>query len=154
VIDRNRVERVIQDGPLNSRGWVFQERLLSPRVVHFGAKQVVRECEHRTACETQPDRAHGLTPFRATKGFVTGVKQIHHGKDGRLVRDSRYIYNHWRNVVQCYSGLKLTYATDVLVAIGGLAQVMQDAIGDEYLLVSGEMMSFTRCSGNAPGQQI
>ncbi|RYP70250.1 hypothetical protein DL771_005553 [Monosporascus sp. 5C6A] len=44
----------IDDAPLYSRGWVVQERLLSPRTVHFGAEQVFWECPELAACESFP----------------------------------------------------------------------------------------------------
>ncbi|KAF1950211.1 HET-domain-containing protein, partial [Byssothecium circinans] len=40
--------------PLNERGWVFQERLFSPRVVHFEREQVFWECSVSALCETYP----------------------------------------------------------------------------------------------------
>ncbi len=39
---------------LNVRAWVLQERLLSPRVLHFDRDQLVWECNERTACERYP----------------------------------------------------------------------------------------------------
>jgi hypothetical protein len=39
--------------PLNQRGWVVQERLLSPRTIHF-ATPVFWECRELIACETYP----------------------------------------------------------------------------------------------------
>jgi len=40
--------------PLNCRGWVFQERLLSPRSVYFAEEQVHWECCEQQFCETYP----------------------------------------------------------------------------------------------------
>ncbi|KAK0702794.1 heterokaryon incompatibility protein-domain-containing protein [Lasiosphaeris hirsuta] len=39
---------------LNKRAWVLQERLLSPRVLHFGRNQVFWECGELEACEIYP----------------------------------------------------------------------------------------------------
>jgi hypothetical protein len=33
-------ENEVIDAPLNKRAWVFQERYLSPRILHFGARQL------------------------------------------------------------------------------------------------------------------
>lgn len=38
----------IDESVLYTRGWVFQERLLSPRVIHFGKEQVYWECRETT----------------------------------------------------------------------------------------------------------
>lgn len=40
--------------PLLSRGWVLQERLLSPRVVYLGGKELLWECIHHVASERCP----------------------------------------------------------------------------------------------------
>lgn len=37
--------------PLLTRGWVFQERLLSPRLIHFCSNELVWECADETNCE-------------------------------------------------------------------------------------------------------
>ncbi|KAK7921526.1 heterokaryon incompatibility protein-domain-containing protein, partial [Apiospora marii] len=43
---------IISDrAPLLSRGWVFQERLLAPRVLHFCGMELVWECRQSTVCE-------------------------------------------------------------------------------------------------------
>ena len=47
-------DRNILRAPLNRRAWVLQERLLAPRTIHFGSKQVFWECCELEACETFP----------------------------------------------------------------------------------------------------
>lgn len=37
--------------PLLRRGWVYQERLLSPRVLHFCEKELVWECQESSTCQ-------------------------------------------------------------------------------------------------------
>jgi hypothetical protein len=39
------------DLPLLGRGWVFQERLLSPRILHFGQDELMWGCMEFTSCE-------------------------------------------------------------------------------------------------------
>lgn len=39
------------ESPLLSRGWVFQERVLSPRVLHFCKQELVWECGQESSCE-------------------------------------------------------------------------------------------------------
>ncbi|KAI1426500.1 heterokaryon incompatibility protein-domain-containing protein [Xylaria sp. FL1777] len=52
------VERNVSLAPLNTRGWVMQERLLSRRILHFGAEMIYWECCGRSASEFNP---HGYT---------------------------------------------------------------------------------------------
>jgi len=50
--------RNVDLAPLNTRGWVMQERLLSRRILHFGANMLYWECCRRSASELNP---HGYT---------------------------------------------------------------------------------------------
>jgi hypothetical protein len=43
--------------PLQQRAWVFQERFLSPRILHYGRNQVSWECQTLFACEAYPGGA-------------------------------------------------------------------------------------------------
>jgi hypothetical protein len=45
-------QRDVEEGVLNTRGWVFQERALSRRTIHFTSNQVYWECGHGVHCET------------------------------------------------------------------------------------------------------
>ncbi|KAK4141692.1 uncharacterized protein C8A04DRAFT_13843 [Dichotomopilus funicola] len=40
--------------PIFTRGWVFQERFLSPRVLHFGRDELSFECLEATVCQCSP----------------------------------------------------------------------------------------------------
>jgi hypothetical protein len=42
----------VEESVLNSRGWVFQERALSRRILHFSAAQTYWECGVGVHCET------------------------------------------------------------------------------------------------------
>jgi hypothetical protein len=42
----------VEDGELNKRGWVFQERALSRRTIYFTEKQTYWECGEGVRCET------------------------------------------------------------------------------------------------------
>lgn len=44
----------LDDAPLFQRGWVLQERLLSPRQLIFGKHQVMWQCWEEEACEATP----------------------------------------------------------------------------------------------------
>ncbi len=42
----------VEEGALNKRGWVLQERALSTRSIHFTSTQVYWECGQGVHCET------------------------------------------------------------------------------------------------------
>ena len=41
--------------PLNQRGWVMQERLLSRRIIHFSQDKIHWQCCNIAACEAFPE---------------------------------------------------------------------------------------------------
>lgn len=54
--------------PLLSRGWAFQERILSPRVLHFCKEELVWECREESVCE-----CGSLTPYPVTNPRAQAV---------------------------------------------------------------------------------
>jgi hypothetical protein len=59
-------ERGVGQAPLNTRGWVMQERLLSRRILHFGSDMIYWECCIRSASELRP---HGYIYNKFTDDF-------------------------------------------------------------------------------------
>lgn len=47
-------EEHVAGTPLNKRDWVFQERLLAPKTVHFTETRIFLQCPHILALETDP----------------------------------------------------------------------------------------------------
>jgi hypothetical protein len=45
----------VNNAKVNQRGWVLQERLMAPRVLHFCHDQIAWECSRRDAAECFPD---------------------------------------------------------------------------------------------------
>ncbi|KAM0806286.1 heterokaryon incompatibility protein-domain-containing protein, partial [Usnea florida] len=109
----------VDAAPLNSRAWVFQERLLAPRILHYGRNQLFWECLELDACETYPD---GL-PCTDT------VPHSNYRDPG----ERSLMYKYWHKLVEVYSSRNLTRAEDKLVAISGLAKRVQSCLDDEYL---------------------
>ena len=44
-------DKEVEEAKLNTRAWVMQERFLSCRTIHFGAKQMNWECGKGVYCE-------------------------------------------------------------------------------------------------------
>ena len=51
----------IEKTELNRRGWVLQERYMSPRTVYFGREQLFWECRQFQACESMPSGLQSST---------------------------------------------------------------------------------------------
>lgn len=109
-------------GHLSKRGWVFQERNISSRIVHFGQQQVYWECAELEVNEIWP----------------VEVPSFHRTADGYLGRPhlNNYrlrTYGLWKRIVHEYSKTELTYDSDKLPALAGTANEMGRSRKDEYL---------------------
>lgn len=106
--------------PSNSRGWIVQERALSPRTLYIHKQLLIWQCHDLTACDTFP------------RGFpdTSIVGQV---LEGRLLSSHGNQIKTWMNVVRKYSQAQLTFDGDKLIAIGGVAQHMASAIDAQYL---------------------
>ena len=123
IFDRNEMERAIYDSPLSKRAWALQERLLSPRVLHFGASQMIWECNEMSACETCPG---GTRPI--VRPFLSSVDecQLRTGhKD--------FLQNVWSPIVESYSAGGLTKFSDKCFALSGIADEAQSRFGGTYI---------------------
>ncbi|KZL74995.1 heterokaryon incompatibility protein [Colletotrichum tofieldiae] len=155
LYDRTYLDRRIISGPLQKRGWVFQERMLSPRVLHFAEDQIVWECLTDTKCEAFPS---GLPFHNSTKdlgplwsvlentampatdtipddtGLTTNGLSNHRvaSSDAACYTTDMTILSAWRDLVKQYSRCALTKNTDKLPAFAGLAKLFQDITGDAY----------------------
>jgi hypothetical protein len=110
----------VDSSPLSRRAWAFQERLLSPRILHFAKSQLFWECPTGKACETWPNPvakgiADGPVPAFENNMFETKTKLALGGS----VFDP--VYEHWDKVVEFYTDAVLTRPQDKLIAMSGLA---------------------------------
>lgn len=121
---------------VNTRGWVLQERFLSPRILHFGQQQVFWECFEKDAAEAHPSvLPDSLTKFLGARFKILNPKAT--------LPDSSMSYtafDHdsisslvWSRIVDLYSECKLTYPGDKLIAISGLAKRISTVLQDEYV---------------------
>lgn len=111
--------------PLNHRGWVLQERLLAPRVLHFLPTQVTWECAESLAYEKAPAFLDETEDYLAR---TTSIKIDYYGTKESMQRlsfsdDPGYTRaSFWLLVVNKYTQSDLTRISDKLVAISGIAR--------------------------------
>jgi hypothetical protein len=112
------------DNILIRRAWCLQERLLSPRVLHFGANQLFWECREVTACEINPTNATAVitsgTVLWKPLLFVIVVPGLEDLWDK--------LFQEWYRCIYMYTTCKLTVPSDKLIAISGLANDMRCAL--------------------------
>lgn len=100
-------EFVTANLPLLTRGWVLQERALAPRVLHFGPKYLLWECQTMECSE----RYANLKGFKESWGESQSLKRP------KLDRVSE-----WALLVREYTACELTQESDKLIAIAGVAK--------------------------------
>ncbi|KAG8355548.1 hypothetical protein FVEN_g6473 [Fusarium venenatum] len=100
----------VEKGILNTRGWVFQERALSRRTIHFTSTQVYWECGHGVHCETLAHLRNRESELLGDSKFPNHGIQKYKDDSIRLVQ---YLY-------QTYCALNLTNPTDRSKALLGL----------------------------------
>jgi hypothetical protein len=129
----------VADAPLNRRAWVVQERLLAPRVLHFGRHQVYWECQELEACEAFPygiprlpgDRETGISGFKDLRTESRSPDTVE--RPMLSSSESFKAYQLWTKIVIAFSRGALTVKEDKLPALAGIAQRMAGLLEDQYL---------------------
>ena len=116
---RNVPDIALATEPLGSRAWVFSERRLSPRTLHFAAGEMFWECDGLSvASESCPD-GYGAAQSNVVYGsFDVATRRDEADKDHQ-----QFDINYWARIVKSYALLSLTKPdTDKLVALAGVAR--------------------------------
>lgn len=104
--------------PLSQRAWVFQERWLSPRIIHFTVSGVFWECFHLEASSCSPT---GISnKYIARKSALAFAETPPNGVEPR--DDPELQKSVWFALINSYSRCRLTYHTDKLIAFSSLAR--------------------------------
>ena len=104
----------VHGGELHSRGWVFQEWLLSRRLINFSDQGVIFECQ------AAPPLNDNFEPINVVKmrRLVPGLPLPQ-----RLGGSHDAARNHWYQLMESYSGKRLTDVhKDRIVAVAGIAR--------------------------------
>lgn len=117
----------VMESPLNSRGWVLQERQLAPRILHFSPEGVSWECRVTTAWERAPLGFSGLQDAWSLELAMTLIKMR------RLFSGPHYVPVDWPRLVREFTSCQLTDRSDRLVALAGIARVLASTVKDQYV---------------------
>lgn len=113
------------DEPLYSRGWTLQERLLSPRMLLYGQKELTWQCQQNSS------ESIGTTFYRRS----TGCKRLPIGifVNKKLSRRERpsiaQTKQIWKSIIEDYSHRDLSFQEDRLPALAGIAEQLQGIWG-------------------------
>ncbi|OWY46862.1 HET-like protein [Alternaria alternata] len=159
---RKKIAHIGEQGavtPLLNRGWVCQERLLPPRVLHFCEKELVWECQESSSCQCSSfdppmrlkekysqifrgrafiDNSY-LTSHARFRGFLRSIRE--RGSQSRISSeqlvtspdDNIQVILMWRHIISEYSGMDLTEPSDRLPAISGVATQFGELLNSGYL---------------------
>jgi hypothetical protein len=123
--------------PLLTRAWVYQERILSPRVLYFASNEMNWECKQERWCECG-DVRYGLWDKVAVETASERLQQqllksanIQTPAAIKRRRTSAWMF--WAELVQGYALLNLSFTKDIFPALAGLAKTVQQMTHDVYL---------------------
>ena len=106
--DGIKVEAYNVKEPLDTRGWALQEQRLSHRSLRFGSTQMSWDCQCFSLNESETDHYNGMhisTELLKPQSTIS----------------SPLSYHSWYGMVSSFAGRILTYDTDKLPALSGLA---------------------------------
>jgi hypothetical protein len=133
----------IDKSPLDQRGWVLQERALSLRILYYGSQQLYWECASATIRQdgkfrdVDGDDLRSYSGFKEDWDFEPKSNPKFHGVDvdelpAGLQIDLAQYMGQWHLLVEEYTRRQLTFVSDKLPAIAGIAKKYQQLTGYTY----------------------
>lgn len=121
------------DGPLHTRGWCLQERIMAPRILHFGKHKLVWECASQICAEDLghtdiKSEASGVEIRASAMPFIWPTRPG--SENGRHQAERLTAF------YQCvgdFTKRRLTKRSDKLPAFSGLASAFQTPELGAYL---------------------
>ena len=139
TVDERDMFDWVNTAPLSQRAWVFQERHLARRILHFTEREMFWECCSKT-------------PYFASETFPSGAPRFYNERNVLLkdslitsTRSTAEIHKLWIYLCEMYSEKKLSKSTDKLVAISGLAKEFQKCLPDDLYLSGMWWSTFPLC---------
>lgn len=148
-------EARVNDSPLASRGWIFQEQLLSPANIHFGDHEVLFECLEMRASESLGSDQDYKSFSRLDHPFFKERIPLPAAIDGGPAPSvesygAAYDYHEtarapgnnneheaWHNLLRQYTTLQLTVSSDRLIALSGVAQHFKNVSSHDDVYIAG-----------------
>ncbi|KAK1751163.1 heterokaryon incompatibility protein-domain-containing protein [Echria macrotheca] len=134
--------------PLFNRAWVFQERLLCRRTLHFAASELLWECRTDCFCEcSRITNTHALSIRNVNSVALEPSSEAGDSNStSRFVRPKKVLFkdvcegpttqpalDFWLRAVEEYSFLYLTRESDRPIALAGIAKQIKCDASPTYL---------------------
>ena len=120
----------------SKRGWIFQEKILSPRKLYFGHSMIHFQRDNLTISENG---------FRRTANFHSGADISSNAWTiWPLLKKKRHLYAFWLEIVKPLTDLLWTDERDLFPAMSGITAAFSKAINDRYL--AGHWLGDLACS--------
>lgn len=118
-------------GTLDTRAWILQEQLLSPRMLYYGNGEIYWDCITVSASESSPIAASLL--YDSDPDETWALKLIRRTLAGstNTVTLRRTIADIWTQIIKNYSSRKLTRQSDKLIALEGILKPLASILKDE-----------------------
>ncbi|KAF5625601.1 hypothetical protein F52700_8966 [Fusarium sp. NRRL 52700] len=119
-------EMSIQNAPLLTRGWATQERVLSKRILHFGASCLLWECRECKTTEANPKSSDPTVYGYRNEEFIKVFQNLENQKQDELIAL-------WYHFVDSYSSTNFSLYRDRLPALSGIAARIQRRFPQDYI---------------------
>ncbi|KAI4158719.1 MAG: hypothetical protein LQ342_007185 [Letrouitia transgressa] len=120
LLENNRIsglkEPTAKDNPLAKRAWTFQEQILARRMLHFAKVEIIWECKSEFRCECME-----------LDGSYEGIIK------GDWWSSMPNKFEMWYRIVNTVCKRDITFASDLLPCISGLARQMHSSEMGDYL---------------------
>ena len=116
-----------RNNPIEQRGWTLQEKLLSRRVLIYGAARL------QWMCRSVPVDAGYSEVLQGSFFINTQEPECSSGDGTRNSGQRLKLYAGWEKTIMELTGRALTYPEDALHAVAGIAAKYQKEIQDDYV---------------------
>lgn len=114
---------------LYSRAWVFQEQVLSPRMLIFDGAAIRWECLTMHASDVEPNGGVARQRDAMKRIRLRLNDRVENFFEAKPAQDA----DDWRSAVMEYTHRGMTKFSDKLIAIAGIAQAVQSRTSNAYL---------------------
>ncbi|KAF7940105.1 uncharacterized protein EAE98_000232 [Botrytis deweyae] len=139
ILRREDLAGLMRYGPLQSRAWALQERILSPRILWYGRRQIYWQCQCGfQSADGTPSSGRG---FPSSESYIYPIitqslifNQNYNDKFTIISEEELLEMNReYHFMVEDYCNRNLSDPNDKLPAFAGIAALLHKGVGGHYL---------------------